>query len=122
MTIIDCLKCYQCHRIDNKVFCPFFDLNPCHRGLHKLDGPSELPKKTKVEPKKLKLEYSARTIGTVCYENRKYIFERLKQGETEYGIAKHIGVNHGQVVRFLDGVMRINGITLSDLRKFEIEE
>lgn len=122
MTIIDCLKCYQCHKIDNKVFCPFFDLNPCHRGLHKLVVPRELPKKAKVEPKKLKLEYSARTIGTVCYENRKEIFNRLKLGESEYGIAKNVGINHGQVVRFLDAVMRINGITLSDLRKFEIEE
>ena len=116
------MKCYRLHRIGDKLFCPFFDLNPCHHGLHKLDIP-KLPKKPKVKAKrKVKLLYHWRTLGSVCYNERKYIFERLRHNDSESNIARDLGIHTTQITSFIDSICKINDISFEDLKNIEIEE
>lgn len=117
--MINCYTCYKCRKIENKLYCPFFNLNPCHRGEHKIiitDGETQ-----KTAPlRKIKLEYNGRTRSSYCYQKRGYILKKWVEGKSVDSIADDLKIPAAKVDAFLRSVCNVNKITYDLLREVEI--
>lgn len=125
--MINCYKCYKCRKIENKLYCPFFGLNPCHRGEHCIEIPIEetvedINEKRELPKRKIKIMYHKRTIGSLCYRERNFIFEQLQKGESEYKISRDLGIYPNQLDSFLSSVCRMNNLKKYDLANIEVVE
>lgn len=117
--VINCYTCYKCTRIENKLYCPFFSLNPCHRGEHKIIITNSGTQKT-APPRKIKLEYNGYIRNSYCYRKRDYIFEKLLEGESVGSIADDLNIPAEKVDAFLRSVCNVNKITYDLLREVEV--
>lgn len=119
--MINCYTCYKCWRIENKLYCPFFGLDPCHRGEHKIIITNGGTQKT-APLRKIKLTYSGYLRNSHCYRERGYIFKKWAEGKSVDSIADDLNIPAEKVDAFLRSVCNVNKITYDSLREVEILE
>ena len=124
--MINCLKCYHCKRIGDKIYCPFFDINPCHRGKHIIILPKgeRLQPKPKPKPAKKKhLKFSTDTLTTrtATYKHRKFIFESVMNGVPFTYIASKLNIKANTISAFVHRNLERNNVKLWDLKNCIID-
>lgn len=40
--MVNCYTCYRCQKLGYKIYCPFFELEECHRGRHRIVIPTDM--------------------------------------------------------------------------------
>lgn len=112
--MINCFKCYHCKRIGNILYCPFFDIQPCYRGEHKLDL-SQLNTKQNVNARKIIVPRSQ----SVCYKHTERILKAYANAESMLELSKELGINKDTMRVYADRLLNYNCITVATIRSQE---
>lgn len=116
--MIDCMKCYRCVRIDDIVYCPFFDINPCYRGEHQIVLPQGKPKKRKHVKN---IEVPAALQKSKYYPYLHDLLAALAQRKTITATCKELRLNENSVQEYVHKILEYNGIIKQELINYEFE-
>lgn len=120
--MINCYKCYHCKHHANVLYCPFFDLEECFRGKHKMILPKNEKLKLKpVEKVHIKFSNTPQAIAGKCYKHRKYIFECRKKGMPYSEIGKRLGIVANSIYCFVNKTLHRNGLEIWELDRCIID-
>lgn len=122
--MINCLKCYHCKRICDKIYCPFFTINPCHRGKHIIILPKDerLQHKPKSAKKKhLKFSTDTLTTRSATYKHRKFIFESVMKDVPFTSIGAKLNIKANTISAFVHRSLERNNVKLWDLKNCIID-
>ena len=113
--MINCYNCYRCKHIQNKLYCPFFGLNPCIRGEHEI----VIPEKPQPKPKARVLKFPPSKSRCVPYGV--FIMKSLKKGMGYYRIAYLIGIDEEKIHNYVEKILQYNCINERMLKFYDIE-
>ena len=119
--MVNCYTCYRCQKLGDKIYCPFFVLEECHRGRHRMVIPTDMdcPECTR---KKVKLTYNNVKKNSMGYTKRKDILALYQDGLMVECMSSRLGLSVSQVGNFLVAVQRENEISWEELKNIEIVE
>ena len=118
MSVINCYECYRLHRHADVVFCPFFDLDECCRGKHKIVIPEKKKKRTK---KAVKFKDSLKKH--CCYPYRVYIIQSLLRGIKWTDIGRMLGIGTEYIHYFVKAVMDHNQMYgVAEFKNWTVED
>ena len=110
--MIDCYKCYKCERIGNVLYCPFFDIQPCYRGEHKLNL-ALLNAQKKAEVRKIIVPRSQ----SVFYKHTERILKAYANEESMLKrLSKELGINNDTMRKYAYRLLYLNCMTVATLR------
>lgn len=109
--MINCVKCYHCKLIGNILYCPFFGIQPCYRGEHKINL-AELNTKNKAETKVIIVPSSK----SVCYAHTERILKAYSNAESILELARELNITKNNISTYANRVLDFNGITIATLR------
>ena len=96
--MIKCLDCYRCKKIDTVVYCPFFDVQPCHRGMHEVPQP----------PPKKKMPLKIPNLRNIYTKYHADIFRMLNANRSLQHIALALNLNVHDLSDYIERVEDYN--------------
>ena len=113
--MINCYNCYRCKHHQNKLYCPFFGLNPCIRGHHEI----VIPEKPQPKPKPHVLKFPPSKSRCVPYGI--FIMTEIKKGVDLERIAYLVGIDAKIIKTYVEKIYEYNSINERMLRFYDIE-